>query len=698
VKFLPSFGAKDVAPAPGDVPVSETRVGMPYKGSWNLDRAVRDALLRVTWIFRAVHAIASNQAGLPIVVRQGDRFTGDPIDDHFALPLLNRSPNEIDGRYGGAWAFRYRLSALMLLNPRGQFVEIVPDNLGRPVSLHHLPPTYVHPVPDRKKFVSKFVLDMPGVRSRDIDPDHVLWFRYAPHPIDPYDGMTPLQAAGIAVDTDWLARLYNRRFLQNDGRPGGILAIDGDADDDVIKELRQRFSGGVNGAGRVSVLEAEDAKFVDTAITPRDAQYAQLRSMSRDECYQAFGVPESVAGNAAGRTFDNADAELRGFWMETQRGSHLPTIGAGFDPLDDDPETFVGFDLSGIDVLQRSERQRAEFEMKEVEKGLRSTDEYRENRPDLEPIGTPEAQELRVRGTGATGEILEQSRKPADRKQLDVDEIDDMPAPGTYEIGGDDDPYKSERKARDRRSRVWESTVEKQMRAFFGRQESVVLDKLNSSKVRKGTRHWTGAGDFIVNRKIAAQDVLDLSKWNDELEQDARNFVSAIALDYGDSTADALGTSFDLADPRVTTLIEQRVNKIVDCNQTTYDAIKQQLAAGEQAGESLDEIVKRIKGVFEYADTTRAKTIARTEVISSSNGASYEAAKQSNVVAKKQWLTAADDRVRETHENAEGQKRDLDDSYTVGSSSLQYPGDPGAAGEETINCRCTSIFIRTRVR
>jgi 2'-5' RNA ligase len=241
---------------------------------------------------------------------------------------------------------------------------------------------------------------MPGKAWFDLPAENVIWIR-EPHPTDPYSGLTPLEAAGIDVEIDWYARLYNRNFLQNDGRPGGLLVLKGNVLDDDMDELRRRFLGpsgsGVMGAGRVSIIEGDDASFVDTAQSPREAAYIEARETSGEQILMAFGVPESVAGNASGRTFDNADQERKTFWQDSML-DHLTTIGNALDVLDPDPKIFYTYDLSSVSVLQLDMVAKKTFWLKEVAGGTRTPNEYREATGELEAIGPTD-------GTGGADQL-----------------------------------------------------------------------------------------------------------------------------------------------------------------------------------------------------------------------------------------------------------------------------------------------------
>ena len=105
------------------------------------------------------------------------------------------------------------------MSTRGVFIEIVRGRGGTPVALHLLPPQSTAPVPDQKKFVSSFEVELPGGKKQRINPKNVIWIR-RPHPLDPYLSMTPMESAGVAIETEQLAKLFQvdhqkfcKRFL-----------------------------------------------------------------------------------------------------------------------------------------------------------------------------------------------------------------------------------------------------------------------------------------------------------------------------------------------------------------------------------------------------------------------------------------------------------------------------------------------------
>ena len=347
------------------------RVGAGYTDGWDIAKAYKQGVASVTWVFRCIDVIASNQAGLPMVLRKDNSPFGEVVREHEILKLLNSTANHGES----AWQFRYRLSSQILISTRGAFIEIVRNKLGNPIALHLLPPDATAPIPDVEKFVKGFEVQLGQGKKKTIAPENVIWIR-RPHPLDPYLSMTPLEASGVAVELENLAKVYNRNFLINDGRPGGLLVLRSEVDEDDKNELQSRFAGNLGRAGAVGVISSEDgADFVDTAASPRDAAYVQMRTITKEEILAAFGVPESIIGNSSNRTFSNAMEEGKVFWMETMI-PHLNLIARPFDKLDD--KHFVDFDKSTVPILILSKQEQEKHHLEEHAAGLISVNEYRD--------------------------------------------------------------------------------------------------------------------------------------------------------------------------------------------------------------------------------------------------------------------------------------------------------------------------------
>lgn len=369
------------------------RQGRAYGVGWDYDRAVREGYDRVVWVMRCVNAIADSWAGLPIGQRQGNRETGAFVDNpHETVELLNAFPND----YEEGEIFRQALAAQFLLSRAGAFVEYVRARNGDVFALNLLPPGRTKPVPGSGgRFLEGFEIDLGGGNKLRLPPvgdgiDHgIVWVRTR-HPNDPYSSFTPLEAAGLAVDTDWMARLYSRNFLRNDARPPMVIGVSGGVTPEGEAEIRSRLSPGPDSAGRFAIIETAIIDDNDNVIgpgggitvhdlgkTPRDAEWVELRKLGKDEILGAFNAPESVvAGKASDRTFENARQERINFKLDTCR-QNARRVLSPFDRLDPRPDRFLAVDWSSDPDVQAAEEARRKARLEEVKERVLTPNEFR---------------------------------------------------------------------------------------------------------------------------------------------------------------------------------------------------------------------------------------------------------------------------------------------------------------------------------
>ncbi|MBT2396231.1 phage portal protein [Streptomyces sp. ISL-100] len=370
-------------------PIGNSYVSMTYAGTttvwgtenraagWDLDRVIQEGYERSIWTFKSVEAISKHPSALTVEIGRGgdERQFAETLDDHPLLHVLNVQANPLER----ATVFKKRLSAQLLLSKKGAFVEITRSRGGTITRLDLLPANRVEPIPDpHGDYVSHFEFTTYDGRLRELDPSRVIWLR-DPHPTDPFCGVTPLEAAGLSVDLDVKARTYNIAFIDNDARPSGIVGIDVDGlDQREIDRIQQRLAPGAQNAGETVVVGSGPGglNYVDTSTRPRDMNYETLSKTAKDEILSAFGVPESIVGNASERTYANADREEWNFWQHTEL-PHLSLIASAFD-LDLDDGWSLRFNTSTVEALEFPRRLRREEARQEWNAGLITVDEYRE--------------------------------------------------------------------------------------------------------------------------------------------------------------------------------------------------------------------------------------------------------------------------------------------------------------------------------
>jgi len=559
------------------ISVNPSFVDKSYKDGWDIERAYREGMSKITWVNRCIDAISGNQARLPVILRKDNSKDGEKVKGKEAarssiLEILNNRANIGENSF----IFRYRLSAQLLLGTRGAFIEKIRGRDGGIIGLNLLPPQSTAPIPHPKKFVSGYEVMMPYGQKTILKPEDVCWIR-RPHPLDPYLSLTPLEASGVAIEIENLAKLYNRNYLLNDGRPGGLLVVRGEIDDDDKEELRSRFRGNISKTGQTTVISSDDGvDFVDTSASPRDAAYMQMRQITKEEILAAFGVPESVIGNAAGRTFANAAEEIRVFWVETM-SPHLEVIARAIDELDE--KYYVDFDTSEVPVLMLYKQERERYLMQELQAGLISVNEYRIGssrkeveadladsllmNPNLIPIANTkkkmEEGTAQVPGAapgmpgmpGAPGAMPGMPPMPgAEQPPLDPntmqgammeaaagDELAQSPLPPEAAAGtpqtGQAQPTTTTASAvifetkslEENESQFemerWSEILSRGIERLLERQQRVVLEKISGAKSRKAL----SAGTMDID------SVMSVDTWNKQMDEDIKPVFSAIIND-----------------------------------------------------------------------------------------------------------------------------------------------------------------------
>jgi HK97 family phage portal protein len=705
---------------------------------WPVERAVAEAYERLVWVFKSVEAIAGNASRLPVRLKRGE----DIIEDHPLYRVLNKKANPLEtGRQ-----FRKRLSAQILLSKRGAFVEVTRSRGGDIVRLDLLPPGRTRPVPGDPAKGEDLVAHYEVLRAdgskKELPAESVRWFR-EPHPLDPFTGVTPLEAAGLSVELDFFSRLYNVSFMRNDARPGGILGVDGEMEESEMDRVEDRFGKGPLEAGKLTVINGK-ISYVDVAARPRDAQYENTSRSAKLEILSAFGVAESVLGYAADRTYDNADAELYNFWTITMP-PHMDLIATGLDEdSEDDLVTFL--DTSEVEVLQRAKiAKRAEMR-EEFDKGLVSPDEYREeagyDKIDTHqtralymptgktPVPTSEADAEEFGLGGPEPSAAAPPGQPPPQRETEGEEEPEKPPQGGQNqkppparepgpvrqppparktlrlVGGTrravrvikakavaekaelvSDPDTA---ARDK----LEATLAAALAAMAVRLAERAVARLGSPKSRKGTRHWTAQFDIdtrVGTKALDAARVVAEETWRAQAEQTVR----AIILDAAYRAADTLLADLDAADLSAKGDLDTVTGEIIAL--VGESAARQALHLttlinqADQRGRSIDEIVALVRQHEEHL-TSWADRVAAQAATATVAGARDTAAKivadGVGGVVDRMWLTRKDDKVRDTHADVHGQHQPLGEPFHVGDALLRYPGDPFGPPGQVINCRC----------
>jgi len=292
-------------------------------------------------VHRAVRLIAESVGSLSFVLYEG----AAELNQHPLLDLLAR-PNP---RQDGA-SLLEAVSSHLLLAGNAYLEAVGIDGEANPNvrELYALRPDRMKVVPGPDGWPQAYEYTVAGStvrfeQSAALPPILQLTMF---NPLDDYYGLSPLEAAAVAVDTHNSAAKWNKALLDNAARPSGALVYDGpegavmsDAQFERLKkELADQYQGTAN-AGRPLLLEG-GLDWKAMSLSPKDMDFMEAKHSAAREIALAFGVPPMLLAIPGDNTYSNYQEANRVFWRQTvlplgnRIGSALtqwlvPAFGAG---------------------------------------------------------------------------------------------------------------------------------------------------------------------------------------------------------------------------------------------------------------------------------------------------------------------------------------------------------------------------------
>jgi len=645
---------------------------------------------REVWVYACVKRIAEAAADVPLLVVQRVKGEEKPLESHPLLDLF-----ESINPYMGKAIFIETLMASIELMGNGYIEKVRKTKRGPPVELYPLRPDRMRVIPDPVDYLAGFLYEVNGRRIR-FEPQDVMHLKTY-NPLDDYYGLSTLEAAALSVEHDQFAIAYNRNFFRNNAMPEGVFTTEAAVKQEDVDRVKQEFEKNFRGpknTGKVGFLGGKWT-WVSMGMKQREAQFIDSRKMSREEILAAFGVPPVLVGLLDGQFAANVREQLQIFWKLAM----LPRLQRVEDQLNEQLASEYGedirlrFDLGHIEALREDENDRVERVRKLIEGGIITRNEAREEMG-LETLPLPGMDDITVPFT-----VVPLGTAPA------------QPGVGPG-VEGAMTPEKARLTTiKTARWREFMNDVEilagpmaAQLRSLFIRQREEVIRRLHEALLQDSMQLTVNGGVMLKQRITLEQIMFDVVEAERELEQIGRRAMTAAIERRGARVLALLGADFDfnLKDPRIAEFLSQQVFKFKrGTTESMREEIRQALVAGERLGEGITQIADRINAVFHNAQQVRSLRIAQTEMVGAANFGSLTGMSQSGVVSGKQWLSARDGHVRESHQQLDAETDPARSGAPVSlmapfSNGLMYPGDQAGAAEEVVNCRCVLLEVISR--
>lgn len=477
--------------------------------------------------------------------------------------------------------------------------------LGEPAEIWIPQPNKMSVVPDRNKFIKGYVYGS-GQDAIPFDVNEVIHHKY-PNPLNQYRGLGPAQAIAVDLDAEMYSGQWNRNFFFNSARPDGVIQFDYNLSDEQFGKLSKQWNEkykGTSKAHQVALLEG-GGKYVQIANSVKDMDFGALKRLTRDVILGVYGMPLSVMGISENVNKANAEAGDYTFarWIVKPRLNRIK------NKLN---EQFVSkfrkaanLELDFDEVVPETIEQK----MLLAESGLRASyltrNEARQMRGmDVLPpeVGDVLLTPMNLIETPADGSPVRNPPTPAAPPAVAPEETEpeELPeeSPGKKSLTVDH--KRAHWEAFARKTEREEQSFQRVFREVFAHQKTAVAD----AYARTGALNET----ILISEQAVAND--------------AKRFQGAIEMVYHSGFEDAVSGSKTLKqlDEAALTWIWKRSLKLVkDINTTTLEEIRAQLAAGFEAGESIQQLTSRIVGYFDGNAQYRAERVSRTEVIAANN-------------------------------------------------------------------------------
>ena len=650
----------------------------------NYEALAREGYQKNVVVYASISEVAKGGASVPFQLfrRQGEELR--EIKNHPLLTLLKR-PNPMQG---GAAFFQAVYSYYQIAgNSYLEAVRVGLNGSGEPRELYTHRPDRTKVVPGVWGFPLAYRYTVSGIeKDWDVDPAtgdspfflHVKTF----HPLNDWYGMSALEAAAFSVDIHNQTGGWNKSLLDNGARPSGALTYTAGKGEpsvmgeDEYKRLKSQidedFVGAAN-SGRPLILEG-GLGWQEMSLSPKEMDYIQSKNTSARDISLAFGVPPQLLGIQGDSTYNNQREARLALYEQTilpMVDLFVAELNQWLVPMFSD-DLVLKYDEDQINALAP----RREVVWEKVGGATFLTDNEKREAVGYEPIDGGEVLFKPVT-LAPVSFLVDSSDSTDDDEEMSMK---------FFNLGNRRQRIR-EWRIQDRLMRNHERGLEKTIRDLIiaqGKKSAIAFiddgehgadlslaDHSNEIKAALET-HYNSTIESFGNRVIEGLKEHGPAEFKSVESKDIEDFFGALKLKW------------------VVANIGRKVKLI---SKQTREIIMRAIDDGQREEDSLTEISKRIEaGTSGVIAGVRARTIAATEVHAAAIAGNDIGAEATGLKLGRQWLSALDSDVRESHMQADGQTRPMGEPFDVGGAKLLRPGDPSGPPEETINCRCTVIY------
>jgi HK97 family phage portal protein len=541
-----------------------------------------------------------------------------------------------------------------------------PGTYRLPAELRALDPKLMHEVLGSDEEGHEAIMSWRYDGKEVIPVDEIIHIKDF-NPDNKHRGLSPTIPLADIIDTDYESSKYNKAFFKNGAILGLILSTDKSLSPEQREQLKAWIDKNHKGATKshkTAVFE-NGVKPSTVGSTHKDMDFIEQGKRNEEQTIGTFRAPKALFNITEDLNYATFVGQMKIFALYTL-APIFRKIAGGLNRgvvFPYDPKIELRFKIENMPAFQEDYKEKVTTAQALVQIGATFNDVNEKLNLGFDPY--PWGDKWWIPYTqGPAGEY----------EGLGPEfPIDDTPGEDDPE---EDDNAKAIKIRKLKYLQIWKSFLRLQ----------VPLENKMADKIKK----------YFYQQRIRALKSLDehktsihlhLEKENEDLKAAVTPVLKA-AVDAGAEHARNLAAAQKgIADDRLQQILDAYLqvcaDKITRINNTIQNKIKESLEKGIAEGLTINELAESVKSIYSMAGN-RAKSIARTETTGAVNGGSDLYYKENNI--EREWITAGDEAVRETHRNINGEIRRPGQAF---SNGLMYPGDQSGEAGDIINCRCT---------
>lgn len=630
-------------------------------------------------VFRGIDFLSSLGARLPFKIYSGENIVEGRFDSRFDLAYPNTTMTFNEILYQSLINYFYFGEAFIYIDL--EFRTLKPLN-----------PKHITNYNGTWRYSN-------GSEAFNISDDELIYIkRYNPDYIGKDCGDRGLSIIDVIKEdltNDLAAQRYNTKYFENFGKIGGFFTSKNDvttaAQMEMLAKQYSQIHSGADNAYKALALPG-GIEYQELTQTMREMEYIESRREIRDKVLMTLGIHKAVVGATETANRSVTEEAVRTVWLHTLQ----PTLAMFQEKINQQlfrryyPRYRMVWDYSSVPELKESMDtvlKQAE-QMRNLGYTVNEINTYFDlGMPEItDPIGN---MRLIPSNLVPTDDLLIEEDITVD-DSTNEDDTKDFTALNKYIGSFEEKETKAISTSKyirkyNKLTRTMEKKFAGKIGKFFSKELGKVLRYVHTQKSLNASESINKA---TVNSTTLLLGILDI------LGKNKNSLAEALEPVYNEASigADTLAveTVGVTAEPTISsTVVASMTNKIKDISNHTYRMLRTQVNEGIEAGESIDEIATRIKGVYKTS-ASRSRIIARTEVQGVVNRTADERYRKEGV-KKKIWKSAGDKTVRKTHK--ENDKLGVVDYNYVYPNNMTHPGASSGSASEVIQCRCVLVPI-----